>query len=69
MSEPESTAARRQAAYPIPTAEEARARRAALVRMLDEWAADESGCEAQNADAIDRARRGYPLSLREHPVK
>ncbi len=40
-----------------------------LLRLLQTWAEDESGYEEENAEAIDRAIDGYPLSLREHISK
>ena len=46
-----------------------RERNQALARLLDEWAADESGYEEDNAEAIERALQGYPLSLREASAK
>ena len=32
--------------------------------LLDQWAANESGYEEQNAEAIDRSIKGCPLLLR-----
>lgn len=55
--------------YAVPSEEEIKVRNLAARKLLREWETDASGYEEENAEAIERALKDAPLSLRDDPIK